>query len=170
MLTRTELNVLPDAIAIIAVVAGYLGVRSANRGQASLARESYRRDRLTETYLDLLKGVHLRNAQLDDSYRRPIGKPSRTPTELDPTTDDETRFGARLMAYASPEVDQQWGDFALLTTRLDNMLIDARNAFGLPPADLTGAVRQPVETMFDEWNGARDRLQALVRSELRDPP
>ncbi len=94
--TASELDVLPSAVAVIAIIGGYLGVSSANRNQQRLTQATYHRDRLTETYIDLLKGVHLRNAQLDNTYTRPIGEASHTPkkSQFDPTTDDETLFAA----------------------------------------------------------------------------
>jgi len=168
-LTHTELNLLPDLVAFVAVIGGYLGVAAANRNSARLAREAYGRERLTETYLDLLKGVHLRNAQLDDSYTRPLGKPPRTPAETDPTTEDEAIFGARLMAYASAEVDRLWGEFAALTSKFDELLIATRQATGLAPIDVHSPARLPVDEMFGEWKQKRDELQAHVRSELRRP-
>jgi hypothetical protein len=101
-ITNAELDVLPSAVAALAIVGAYLGVRSANRSQVRLTRGTYDRDRLTETYIDLFKGVHNRNAQLDDTYMRPINQTARTPTraEFDFTSDHEALFGARLLAYA----------------------------------------------------------------------
>jgi hypothetical protein len=168
-LTYSELNLLPTVVALVAIISGYLGVASANRNNARLAREAYERERLTETYLDLLKGVHLRNAQLDDSYKRPLGKPPRTPAETDPTAEDEAVFGARLMAYASAEVDRLWGEFATLTSKVDDLLIATRQATGLAPIDVQGPARQPMDGMFAEWKQKRDELQAQIRSELRKP-
>lgn len=138
--TATELDVLPSTVAVIAIIGAYLGVSSANRNQQRLTQATYHRDRLTETYIDLLKGVHLRNAQLDDTYTRPIGEASRTPkkSQFDPTTDDETLFAARLMAYASPKVDKLWGEFAHLTTDFDNHMIALRISTGVPPAAVNG--------------------------------
>jgi hypothetical protein len=169
-LTQTELNLLPDVIALVAVMGGCLGVVSSNRNAMRLARGAFWQERLTETYLDLLKGVHARNAQLDDSYTRPLGKPPRTPTEADPTAGDEAVFGARLLAYASAEVDRMWGEFAALATKFDNLLIATRQATGLAPIDVHGSARQPVEEMYNEWKRARDELQARIRSELRRMP
>ena len=167
-LTTTEIEILPSAVAAIAIIGGYLGVRSANRSQLRLARDGYERDRLTETYLTILKGVHLRNAQLDDSYARPMDKPPRTPTENDPTTDNEVLFGAQLLAYASPEVDELWGKFALLTTEFDNLLIRLRRDLGMPPKDLKGPnARQAMDTTFDKWVAMRDELKTRIRDELR---
>ena len=40
-LASSELNILPSAVATIAIVSGYLGVGSAKRGQLRLAQESY---------------------------------------------------------------------------------------------------------------------------------
>jgi hypothetical protein len=54
----------PSAVAALAIIGGYLDVSSSNRNQRRLAREAYQRARRTKTYLDLLKGVHLPNAQL----------------------------------------------------------------------------------------------------------
>jgi uncharacterized protein YukE len=162
---------VPSAVAAVAIIGGYLGVRSANRGQLRLSREAYQRDRLTETYLDMLKGVHLRNAQLTDSYSRPIGAPSRTPkaSEFDPTTADETLFAARLAAYASPEVDQMWGDFAKRTTEFDNLMNELRRATGTPPAELQGAQGQRIGDTFDQWRQLREDLKRQIRRELRKP-
>ena len=167
-LTPTELNVLPDVIALVAVIGGYLGVTSAHWNNARLTREAYRRDRLTETYLDLLKGVHVRNAELDESYRRPLGKPPRTSTEADPTA-DEALFGAQLMAYASPEVDRLWNQFAAITTEFDMLLNTVRQANGTAPIDMQGYARRDVEDMYETWKRSRDELQAKIRSELRKP-
>jgi hypothetical protein len=138
--------------------------------QATLPRPwAYRRDRLTETYIDLLKGVHLRNAQLDDSYARPMGKAPRTPTtsEFEPTTDDETMFAARLMAYASPKVDEIWGEFAQLTTEFDNYMIGLRGSASIPPAEVDGDAWQRLEDKFDKWRQRRDELKAQIRRELQ---
>jgi hypothetical protein len=170
-LTPTELDVLPNIVAAIAIIGGYIGVRSANRSQLRLSHETYQRDRLTETYLDMLKGVHLRDAQLDDSYYRPMAKPSRTPqvSEFDPTTDDETLFAARLLAYASPEIDELWGKFAHSTTEFDNLLIALRQSTGVAPADLKGDERRRIEGMFDQWRQIRDDLKEEIRKELRKP-
>ena len=44
-----ELNVLPDVIALVAVIGGYPGVTSSNWNNVRLTREACRRDRLTET-------------------------------------------------------------------------------------------------------------------------
>jgi uncharacterized protein YukE len=166
--TASELDLVPSAVAAIAIIGGYLGVRSASRGQLRLSREAYQRDRLTETYLDVLKGVHLRNAQLTDSYSRPIGAPSHTPkaSEFDPTTADETLFAARLAAYASPEVDQMWGDFAKRTTEFDNLMNMFRAATGTPPAEFHGAQRQEIDGTFDRWRQLREDLKHQIRREL----
>ena len=39
--TPSEQNILPSAVATIAIVSGYLGVRSGKRGQLRRAQESY---------------------------------------------------------------------------------------------------------------------------------
>lgn len=168
-ITTTEIDVLPSAVAAIAIIGAYLNIRSTSRSQVRLARGTYDRDRLTETYIDLLKGVHFRNAQLDDTYSRPMGKASRTPTksDFDPTTDDEALFAARLMAYASTKVDKLWGEFAQLTTTFDNYMIALRGAAGCPPAEVQGARRRELEEMFDKWRKMRDELRDLIRQELR---
>ncbi len=167
--TTTELDALPSVVAAIAIIGAYFGVSSANRNQLRLARVIYRRERLTETYIDLLKGVHLRNAQLDDSYARPSGQAPRTPTksEFDPTTSDETLFAARLMAYASPEVDKLWGEFAKLTTDFDDYMIALRKSTNIPPIEIDGVARQQLENMFDKWRQRRDELNAMIRHELQ---
>jgi hypothetical protein len=169
-ITGSEVDLVPSAVAAVAIIAGWLGVKSTSHGQLKLARESYERDRLTETYLDMLKGVHLRNAQIDDTYSRQIGEPSRTPkaSEFDPTTDDETLFAARLAAYASPKVDKLWGDFALRTTEFDNLMRELRSR-GIRPAELQGAERQRIEGAFDQWRQLREDLKGQVRRELRKP-
>jgi hypothetical protein len=168
-ITTTELDILPSAVAAIAIIGTYLSVNSTNRSQSRLARGSYQRDRLTETYIDLLKGVHHRNAQLDDTYSRPMNRAARTPTksEVDLTSDDETLFAARLMAYASPRVNRLWGKFALHTTEFDNYMIGLRASAGVPPAEVDGTRRQELERRFEEWRERRDELTALVRHELR---
>jgi hypothetical protein len=167
-ITATELEVMPSAVAAIAIIGAYFGVRSASRSQVRLAQLTNNRDRLTETYIDLLRGVHLRNAQLDDTYSRPIHKASRTPTrsEFDPTTDDETLFAARLMAYASPKVDKLWGEFALRTVEFDNYMIDLRKSAGVPPVEIKGVDRITLEDKFDKWRQCGDKLKACVRHEL----
>jgi hypothetical protein len=168
-ITTTELDILPSTVAIIAVIGAYLNIRSANRSQARIARGAYDRDRLTETYIDLLKGVHFRNAQLDDTYSRPMGQAQRAPTksDFDPTTGDEVLFAARLMAYASPEVDKLWGEFAKRTLEFDNYMVVLRGTAGCPPAELKGAARKKLEETFDKWRERRDELTALIRRELR---
>jgi hypothetical protein len=169
-ITTAELEILPSAVAAIAIIGAYLNVRSANRSQARLARGIYERDRMAETYIDLLKGAHFRNAQLDDTYSRPMNKAPRTPTKsnFDPTTNDEALFAARLMAYASPEVDTLWGEFAKLTTAFDNYMITLRGTIGCPPEQLQGAGRKELANKFDEWVKKRNELKDLIRRELRN--
>jgi hypothetical protein len=168
-ITTNELDTLPSVVAAIAIIGAFLGVSSTNRSQSRLARGSYERDRLAETYIDLLKGVHHRNAQLDDTYGRPINKAPRTPAkyEVDLTSNDETLFGARLMAYASPKINELWGEFALLTTEFDNYMIGLRTSTGVPPAELGGARRQELEKKFGGWRRMRDELTTLIRHELK---
>lgn len=168
-ITTTELGIAPSVVATVAIIGAYLNVRSTNRSQARLTHESYDRDRLTETYIDLLKGIHFRNAQLDDTYSRPINAPARTPTrsEFDPTTDNEALFVARLMAYASPKVDNLWGEFAKLTTEFDNYMITLRQAMRCPPEQVQGSSRKELHEMFNNWHEKRDELKNLIRSELR---
>ena len=109
-ITATELDVLPSAVAIISA---YLGKPRTTAARANDLRPG-------STYIDLLRGVHLRNAQLDDTYTRPIDRAPRTPTksQFDSTIHDETLFAAILMAYASPKVNKLWGEFAILTHRV----------------------------------------------------
>jgi uncharacterized protein YukE len=168
-ITTAELDALPSAVAALAIVGAYLGVHSTNRSQVRLARGTYDRDRRAETYIDLLKGVQHRNAQLDDTYTRQINQKPRTPTraEIDFTSDVEVLFAARLMAYASPEVDKLWGEFALATTDLDNYMIALREKTGLRPVDWTGDLRQQLEQNFEIWKSKREELQDAVRRELR---
>ena len=166
-LTQTELIILANVIALVAVIGGCLSVVSSNRNAVRIARGAFWQERVTETYLDLLKGVHARGVQLDDSYTRPLGKPPRATAEADPTAEDEAVFGARMLAYASPDVERLWGDFALLASKFDSLLIATRQATGLAPIDVQGSARQPVEELYSEWKRARDELQARIRSELR---
>lgn len=170
-ITGPELDLVPSAVAVVAIIAGWLGIKSTSHGQLVLSRETYERDRLTETYLDMLKGVHLRNAQLDDTYTRQIMEPSRTPTasQFDPTTADETLFAARLAAYASPEVDKLWEDFVKGTTEFDNLVREIRSSMAVRPADLQGTDRQRIEDAFDQWRQLREDLKDQVRRELRKP-
>lgn len=167
-ITSTELDVLPSAVAALAIIGAYLGVHSTNRGQLELARGAYDRDRHAETYIDLLKGVHFRNAQLDDTYSRPINKAPRTPTrsEFDPTSGDEPLFTARLMAYASTEVDTLWGEFTSITTEFDDYMIALRASTGVPPVELSGVAKENLEKNFQAWRAKREELKAAVRREL----
>lgn len=168
-ITATELDIVPSVVAVIAIVGTYLGVNSTNRSQLRLAQGSCQRDRLAETYIDLLKGVHNRNAQLDDTYSRPMNRAPRTPTksEVDLTSDEETLFAARLTAYASPKVNRLWGEFALHAVEFDNYMISLRASTGVPPSEVEGDRRQELEKRFEEWRRGRDELTTLIRRELR---
>ncbi len=70
------------------------------------------------------------------------------------------------MAYASPKVDEPWGEFAHLTTEFDNHMIALRSSTGVPPAAVSGSRRKQLEDKFDEWRQQRDQLTALIRHEL----
>ena len=156
----------------MAIVAGYLGVRSSNRSQLMLTREEYLRDRLTETYLGLLQGVHLRGAQLEEARDVPLDQPLRTPmkADFDPTADREVMSAARLLAYASPEVEELWRAFTIETHAFDGTLHMLRQVLGKPPGEIRDpVVEQQIAGHYQRWIQARSDLQERIRAELWRP-
>jgi hypothetical protein len=65
-----------NVVAVVAIIAGLAGVWLTNRSQRALIHDRYLRDHRTETYLQLLKAVHIRQLMADEAFTLPQGQPS----------------------------------------------------------------------------------------------
>jgi hypothetical protein len=161
------------------IIAAIITAITTNRIMKKIAAVKFQRERLDETYQDVLRGVTLREAQIKNSLEREEGAPSRTAaSEYDPTTADETQFGARMLAYASPEVEQLWRRFVEETKALDRFLDAIRGRSGMAPGTYLEEVGEvlkclvsvdPLEEHFKAWSEILTQLRAQIRTELAHP-
>jgi hypothetical protein len=166
-LTGHELILVPSAVAAVAIVGGYAGVRSANSNQRAVIREQYVRDHLTETYLLVLRAVHFRGVLVDEHYRMPPGGTSVLPTRVNQATAEEAEFGARLLAHASQEVYDLWYAYCRQTDELIRFLDGLRQEYHTVPAAIPGMEERADAVEANRlWQKAREDLVNRIRQEL----
>jgi hypothetical protein len=142
-LTGHELALVPNIVAAIDIVGGYMGVRSANRNARTLARDRYMLDRRTETYLDLLKAAHIRGVKIDEAFRLRPGQPPALDRRVDLLSDPETLFAARLMAYETQKVYDLWVRFDAQTNEFEAFWIGWRQQHRVVPGEVPDIEKQP---------------------------
>lgn len=168
-LTGNELAIASSAVAAIAVIVGHLNVRTTNQSQLRLAHDEYKRDRLTDTYLQLLERVHLRASMIHSSLNRSNEDQAPLPKAIDPTTEKATTFRSRMAAYASPAVEEMWLDFAKETRDFNSYLLSLWNIYEMPPIEIEiTALANKVMVDHKKWKESHGKLIACVRVEL-DP-
>jgi hypothetical protein len=168
-MTANELSLLSSIVAIVAIVAGYLGVRASNRNQLQLAREAYQRDRLTETYLNILRAVCQYTDILDRSEDTSSSEVFES-AEFGSPLNEDVEFGAKLLAYASPRVEELWNKFLLLTIRVGGRIDYLRELHGVPLRNITASTHMDrLNEPYREWWRIRDELKEQIRKELQNP-
>jgi hypothetical protein len=176
IVNSTVVGLIAAAATIIAaVISGIITSRITKKN----AELKYKRDRLDETYRQLLGGVHLREAQIQNSLERECDAPSPTAaSQYDPTTADETEFGARMLLYASPEVKQLWQSFVQETATLDTFLDAIRQTARMAPGKYMKSVSEelkalvsvdPLEEHMKAWSEILTLLQAQIQTDLDHP-
>ena len=68
------MTITANVVAIVAIVAGLVGVWLSNRSQRAVIRDRYLQDHRTETYLQLLKAIHVRGLMVDEAFTLPQGQ------------------------------------------------------------------------------------------------
>ena len=155
-------------IAALAIAAGLAGIWLTGRYQRGLASDQYKRDRLTETYVQLMKGVYLRRLKVDLAFRLGPGEPSPLAVPIDPVSDEEMLFAARMDAYASPKVSAFWPAFERQTDQMEEFLNGLRQQHGgIAPKEIPNVEERPdVTDANNKWQEARVKLTDQVRAEL----
>lgn len=168
-LTGQELALGSLVVAVVAIFANVLISMSANRNQRNLARDQYQRDNRTETYGDVLKGVHYRGTVMHEAFYLAPGQQSQLPGK--PDSDYEASFGARLMAYGSPEVYRLWVKFDEIHRAYLSVVGDfRRREQGMALAKVPGIESVPaIRDGNAQWQGAKLDLVQRVRTELGTP-
>jgi hypothetical protein len=162
-LTGHELTLIPSAVAALAIVGGYLGVRSANHNARLMAKGQYQQENRTKTYISMLKGVHYRG--LRSTLLGDLGPGRHVPRngQGDLSSDEEALFSAQLFAYASPEIYIRWVDFDNHSKELETQLIKYRANAG----PLTSIRDFPeLVSAATAWRQAREQLVNLIRADL----
>jgi hypothetical protein len=137
------------------------------RAEIDSATRQYHLDRLTDTYMQILQGVHVRDVRLTRLATLPREK---WPASLAHQDDDEyeMRFVARLMAYASPEMAELWYTFHAAYEGLTRAYegVRARHS-DTPPATQLMLMADPVLKSADAaYGSAKNSVVARIRSEL----
>lgn len=123
-----------NVVAVVAILAGIVGIWLTNRNQRTLVRDQYQRDHVTKTYLMLLEAVHVRELQVNDADQLPLGQPSSVTPPAD-VASYEANFRAMLLAFSSPAIfDKLWPAFDTRTIQLIDLMnrLRQRNQSGVP--------------------------------------
>jgi hypothetical protein len=159
-----------NVVAVVAILAGLAGVVLTNWNQRVVARAQYVRGHLTETYLRLLEGVHVRGVMAEEAARLPPGVPSAV-KQADLGSDGERQFAARLQAFGSQRVYDLWRELDMQTTQLVAVLNGVRVIHGMPPAAVEGIGEiEEVRRADARWQVVHAELVNVVRAELQFRP
>jgi hypothetical protein len=161
------MQVTSNDIAALAIVAGLVGIGLSGWYQRGLATDQYQRDRLTETYLQLLEAAYIRMVAANEAFSLGPGASSVLAELPNAASEDERQFSAKVRAYASSEVARLWQAFNEATTDLLGVLYQVRQETGMVPESVPGVRDRPdVKAADASWNAARTALESRVRIEL----
>lgn len=168
-LTGHEIELIPSAVAAIAIIGSYFGVRSANHNSRLMAKDQYLQGNQTQTYISILKGIHFRALLLQTRINQRPGE--QLPTALqkaDLSSDDEALFSAQLYAYSTNEIYKRWVEFSQQSRELEELIVRIKSTRrGLALTSLNARDFTELAPEVKKWRQARVDLINLVRSELR---
>jgi hypothetical protein len=156
-----------NVVAVVAIIAGLAGVWLTNRSQRALIRDRYLRDHRTETYLQLLRAVHIRQLTADEAFTLAQGQPSSLQPPAERANETELNLGAGILGFASQGVYNLWPVFDTATVELVAVMNGLRLVHNTAPEQIPNVENLPgLGNAKSKWLKARSDLVNQVRAEL----
>jgi hypothetical protein len=155
-------------VAVVAILGGLAGVLLTNLNQRGLIRDQYLRDHRTETYVQVLQELKLREDRVGEAWSLLFESDPSIKAPARPSSADEAQFYGRLLAFASLET----ADLFDQVERQTSELVDLLNR--LRPLPTMG--EEHMRGISEIWETRRKRLAAetnlvsMVRAELNFRP